>query len=372
MADKINERKLTPREEEMERIGRSRNEEFKNETGIEIVQTPATVDPDIDPEHAAAEEERKRLEALAKGGEGDDDATQLALQKEQQDRTDADAEAARIAAEAATQRAQTSSLAPDAKITIKVNGKDMELTGEEAMRRLQKDVAGDSKLEEANRVMREAQALQQSVQEQQRIAAEADEAKTKGGNPDGVVVNDEVVKKFTAALFKGDAETATQAFNEAVSSAVTAATKDLKGRGQAATPVDPSAIAAQVRQQIAIDSALDSSKKDYPDLYADPDIEAVAASKIERMVKEGKPFITALDEVQTSMATKFGWKKAAQQRTPSPAATDRRSEKQARKEGLDDITPASSAKSATQEEPVQSVSDTIREMAKARGQTSVM
>lgn len=379
MTDK--QRPVSPREAEMERIANSARETLNKEikeaggsTFVELSAVPGatTVDPDADPDDAVAEAARKALEAgeaLHKGTT--EDEQQLALQREQQEQADADAEAARATAEAATQRAATTSADPNAKFKLKVNGVETEITFEEAQRRLQKDVSADQRLEQASQALREAQELQRSLQEQQRVQAEAEEAARKGGNPGGVVVDPDTAKKFTEALFKGDSETATQAFNEAVSSAVKAAQAANPGRGNATPEVNPAAIAAQVRQQIAIDSALERSKQDYPDLYADPDIEAVAAAKIERAVKGGKPFVAALDEVQTELATKFGWKRAGG--TPKPAAnTDRRSEKQARKEGLEPPVPASNAKSGTQEEPVTTVHDTIREMAKLRGQTSVM
>lgn len=380
MTDK--KREMSPREIAMEQIANANrtqlNAQIKEGGGTSFVElntevSGGVVDPDANPDDAIAEAARKALEAgeaLHKGTT--EDEAQLALQKEQQEAADTAAADAAREAEEATGRAAASSIDPKAKLKLKVNGQEMELTGEEALRRLQKDVSADMKLEQASQTLREAQELQRSVQEQQRIAAEAEEAKTKGGNPDGVQVDADIAKKFTEALFKGDSVTATQAFNEAVSSAVSAAQKKDPGRGQAATPVDPNAIAAQVRQQIAFDSALERSRTDYPDLYADPDIEAVAAAKIERAVKGGKPFITALDEVSGEMAKKFGWKKPTASGRPAPAAnSDRRAEKLAAKEQIEQPLGGPAVKSGTQEDERAPVQDVIKEMAKARGQIAV-
>lgn len=354
-------RPVTDREAAMENIGRARNEEFEKETGIHIEDTPAVIDPDIDPEAAAAEAERARLAAAA----GDD--SQLRLQQQQEgddDKAGREATAAATEkADEATRRAQAAAgIDPKAKYTFKVNGHDTELTGEEVLRRVQKDVSADVRLEQASQTLREAQELQRQVQQAQQRAPAQPAA--------GVDPDPEAVTEFTRALFKGDSEAATSAFQKAVSSAVAAATADA-GRGQSATPVDPTAIAAQVRQQIAIDSALAQSKRDYPDLYADPDIEAVAATKIHRMVQGGTPFVDALDSVQADMATKFGWKKAGSG-TPQQLKTDRRQEKLERKEQLDQTPSGTSAKSVTNEEPETTVHDTIREMAKSRGQAAVL
>lgn len=385
MADKDTQpkqRPLSPREEAMNAVAANRNADFEKETGIKIEASEAVVDPDIDPEHAAAEAERARLQAAAdKNGDAvlnavlDEDAAQTALQKQQDDAAAArEAEAARVA-EQATQRAQTSAgIDPAAKMKLKVNGRDVEITGEEALRRLQKDVSADDRLAEASRkeaeahrILREAQEQQHTLQREQAEAAER--AKTKGGNPDGVVVDPAIAKEFTAALFKGDEEAAVTAFNKAVGNAVAAAKVDA-GRGNA-TPVDPSAIAAQVRQQITIDSALEQSRKDYPDLYSDPDIEAVAAARLQRLVNEGKPFTTALEEVQTGFAEKFGWKKQGSGTTKPPPRSDRREEKLERKATLDPTPAGPNVKTGTSDEPQGNVHDAILEIAKSRGQSVV-
>lgn len=368
------QRQLTSREEAMEAVARTRNAEFEKETGVHIEMPVVTgLDPDADEGEAEAERERARLNNLASGNGGDDDQ-QARLQQEQEEATARSQQAAQdtAAQEAAqaTARAQAQAgIDPKGKYTFKVNGQDTELTGEEVLRRVQKDVSADVRLEQASQSLRDAERIRREAEEQQASLQQSQQATARKG-ADTVVVDPDVTKEFTRALFKGDEDAAATAFNKAVTSAVAAAQGDQKGRGQAATPVNPSEIAAQVRQQIAIDSALEQSKKDYPDLYADPDIEAVAASKIERKVKEGKPFVDALDEVQTSMATTFGWKKAAG--TPASAAnTNRRGEKLARKESLEQPLGGPNVKSTTQEEPVQNVSEAILEIAKARGQLSV-
>lgn len=374
---------LSPREAAMEAIANTQREQLnaqiKEAGGTSFVEinrdVSAGLSEDDNPDDAAAEAARKKLEAgaaLSQTNTNPDspdnaDVEQLRLQQEQEAQARADEEAAARAAEQATQRAQQSAgIDPQGKYKLKINGREMEVSGEEVLRRAQKDVAADVRMEEANRVMREAQALQQSLQEQQRTAAEAEAAKNNGGNPDGVTVDPTTAKAFTAALFKGDEDAALTAFNQAVSSAVAAARKDSTGRGNA-TPVDPNAIAAQVRQQIAIDSALERSRADYPELYADPDIEGLAAIKIERAVKEGKPFVSALDEVAGEMASKFGWKKRSAGTPTVSTNTNRRSEKQERKESLEQPPSGPTVKTNTTEEPVSDVSATIQEMARARG-----
>lgn len=386
MTDKTTkQRALSPRELAVEGIANQHREamnaEIKEGGGsAQIALTDLNapiVDEDADHGDADAEKARKELEAAA-GNDGGDE-TQLQLQADQEAAArEQEEEAARVAAET-TQRAQNAAgIEPTSKLKLKVNGKEVEITGEEAMRRLQKDVAADDRLAEANRkeseahrILSEAQQQQRELLRQQEEAAEA--AKAKGGNPNGVVVDPTVTKEFTAALFKGDEGEAATAFDKAVTSAVAAALTQ-QGRGTAAIPVDTSVmrqqIAAQVRQQMTIDSALEQSQKDYPELYADPDMEDLAAARIKRKVAEGVPFVAALNDVASEFSTKFGWKRKPGTSTPQPRS-DRREAALARKESLEQTPSGPNVKTGTTEEPQSNVSDTIREIAKARGQSVV-
>jgi hypothetical protein len=350
-------RALSPREQALAAIEAQRNADFERETGIRIEASEPTIDPDIDPEAAEAEAERQRLAQAAEAPTDQLAAQTNAEAREQAAHAD---DAAAAAAQAATERAQAlAGIEPGAKYKFKVNGEETELTGEEVLRRVQKDVSADVRMRRATEMMREAEAMQLAIQQQQAAAPAA------SATP-AVAVDPGVTKKFTSALFAGDEDTATQAFQEAVSSAVAAATASNQGAVRP-TPVDPVAIAAQVRQQIAIDSALAQSRQDYPQLYADPDIEAVAATKINRLVEEGKPFVDALKEVSGDMAAKFGWK--ASPGRPDPSQPNRRQEKLERKESLEPPLSGPNVKSVNTEAPQESVHDVIRAMARQRGQT---
>lgn len=346
----------TDRMSALEEITARRNAEFEQETGVKIEATPVTpLDPDGDPDAAAAEAERARLEAIGNGTAVDDDA-QRALQQQQE--TDAAARA-----EEAARRQDTAGIDPKTKRRLKVNGIEVEMTIEEMERQVQKGLSADQRLEEASRQRRELDERERVLAQQQATIQQASQQQAE------VQVDPALATKFTTALQTGDVAQATQAFNEAVSSAVKSAVAETKGRDTATPPVDANAIAAQVRQQIAIDSVLAQSRADYPQLYADPDVEAVAASKISRLQAEGKPFAEALETVQGDLASKFGWKKAAQSgRQGAAPDTNRREEKLARKAQMDPEPSGLSVKSGTTQELTPTVHDTIREMAKARGQ----
>lgn len=333
-------RKPSAREEDMERMAQSRRDDFEKETGIKIEPAVVAADPDADPDDAEAEAERLRLEAEEKEPAPPDQAAQLAGE---------------VAAAALSAKNQ----APR-KLKAKIDGEEVEVTEEEVLREYQKGKTADKRLEQVNVARRDLEAREAQ------LALQMQQHPTKVGTDAEVVIDPEVTKEFAEALKEGDSDKVTQAFTKAVSSATKAAVEQA-GRGNATQPVDPQAIAAQVRQQIAIDSVLEQSRKDYPELYADPDLELLAATKIQRAQSEGKTFAEALTEVTSDLATKFGWQP---QGRAKPAAADNRtrSEKLARKAELEQPPNGPNVKSGTTEEPVQTASDVIKDMQRARGQ----
>jgi hypothetical protein len=131
-----------------------------------------------------------------------------------------------------------------------------------------------------------------------------------------------------------------------------------RGRGNAIP--DAQTIAQQVKQQLVVESALEQSQKDYPQLFADPDIEALGAAKIQRkMQDESLSFTEALQSVSTEFANKFGWQPAGRQ--PATLSTTARDVKLERKAGIDNL-PAINVKSTTTEAPPKTNSDIIAEM----------
>lgn len=238
------------------------------------------------------------------------------------------------------------------RVKVKIDGQESEVSIADMQREYQKNGAADRRMAEAVRLQRENQELQDKLQQQLQAPAIP-----------SAEVDPDTGKKFTSALFAGDEETANQAFADAVSRAVQAE-MEKTGRSNA-TQVDPAAIAQQVKQQMVVESALEQSRKDYPQLYADPDIEALGATKINRkMSDEGMSFTEALDSVSTEFATKFGWQPEG--RPKESATTTARDAKLERKAGIDNVH-AINTKTTTTEATPQSTTDVIAEMRKARG-----
>lgn len=323
------ERVKTARELAMEQIYGARLDHFEQESGVKIERTAPAIepDPDADPDDAAAAAERERLSQLA---------SQTAVEPNEPAARDA-------VPDILKQRVKT-----------KIDGQEGEVTVEEMQREYQKGKSADKRLVEIARRERELneREAQLSAQRETPRTTAVPETTTE-------IIDPAVAKQFTSALFDGDEEKAVAAFNTAVATAVSKATQ---GR-EPATQVDVDKITADVEQRFAVNSALKKSQADYPELYSDPDIEALAAMKIRAKREEGLSFVDALEATGQEFATKFGWKKTGHQAPKADSTT--RDEKLKRKEALDVIESAN-VKSSTTETPPLTNSQVIANMARNR------
>lgn len=307
------EKELSPRERAMADIAASRRQAFEQESGI-------TLDAD---QAATAPADDASLH-------GEEITAQL----------DAQLEAPRVLSDGLDK----------IKVRTKVDGEEGEVSVDEMLREYQKGKTADRRLADLSRRQRE-------LDEQ---AAQLRAQTTGQGSPNtpnvDVSIDPAFSNQFASALVAGDGEGANKAFADAVSRAVQS--EIARGRGNAIP--DTQTIAQQVKQQLVVESALEQSQKDYPQLFADPDIEALGAAKIQRkMENESMSFTEALQSVSTEFADKFGWQPAGRQ--PATLSTTARDVKLERKAGIDNIQ-AINVKSTTTESAPKTNSDIIAEM----------
>lgn len=321
-------REPTAREQAMDAIAEGRRADFEKETGIKI----DAADPDVDPADAQAAAEVERLNREA-------DETGRTPANELYD-------------DAQLKRQLDDSAILARKVKVKIDGQESEVSVDDMRREYQKGRTADKRLEEAAELRRQLD--EQAAQQQARTDTTTAE----------VAIDPTVGKAFTTALFEGDEEKANEAFAKAVGQAVHT---ELEKSGRAsATPVDTQTIAQQVKQQLAFDSVLERNRQDYPQLYADADVEALAATKIQRAMGEGHAFADALASVSGEFAAKFGWA-APGRSSPDPRSTASREAKLERKARIDNVA-GLGIKSNSTEAPPQTTSQVIAEIAKARGQ----
>lgn len=309
------EKELSPRERAMADIAASRRQAFEKESGI-------TLD-DADTDQTATATDEASLH-------GEEINAQL----------DAQLEAPRVLSDGLDK----------IKVRTKVDGEEGEVSVDEMLREYQKGKTADRRLADLSRRQRELD--EQAAQLRAQTTGQATQ-NTPNAN---VTIDPAFSNQFASALVAGDGEGANKAFADAVSRAVQS--EIAKGRGNAIP--DAQTIAQQVKQQLVAESALEQSQKDYPQLFADPDIEALGAAKIQRrMESDSMSFAEALKSVSTEFADKFGWQPAGRQ--TATLSTTARDVKLERKAGIDNL-PAINVKSTTTEAPPKTNSDIIAEM----------
>lgn len=255
------------------------------------------------------------------------------------------------------------------KVKIKVDGIETEVPLDEVVRQYQKNSSADRRLAEATRLLREAQetATQRLLEEQQRPAAAAPAATAQ---PEPQPVADPNVeatgKEFLKALFEGDEDSALTKLKE-----LTQAGRQPAQQAPAPTlDLDQlsNQVAQHVQQKLVVESALARNRQDYPELYADPDMEGLALTKIQRIREEtGTDFFSALDTVSREFAHKFGWSAAQQGRQPAAPVetTSPREAKLERKAGIDNVASVNT-KITTAEPAPENPSDIIAQIRASR------
>lgn len=251
------------------------------------------------------------------------------------------------------------------KVKVKIDGAEDMVTADE-IRAYQIGKSADKRMAEVARRERELHEASAAFAAAQQLAAQQASA------PAPPIITDAESKasgkEFLKALFEGDEE-----------NALTALEKVIGGRQQqpaaaAAAPtldIDQiaSAVTQQVQQKFAIDSALAQNQRDYPELYSDPDMEALALTKIARLrEQDGSDFFAALDIVSKDMAAKFGWSTSTapgRQADPAPT-TSTRTAKLEQKRGIDNVASINTKTTTTEQQP-ENPSDVIAAMKAARG-----
>lgn len=233
-------------------------------------------------------------------------------------------------------------------VRIKVDGVERDVSVAEMQRSFQKGSAADQRLEQATRLLREAEARAAAppvgfvpAPKESDIQATPEDANQKA-------------KSIYSALVEGDEEKAIAAINQM-----------LAGRQPEPTPLDQltAQLTPAIKQQLSNDIALEKFRTDYADILSDPYLPTLADQFLAEEEKSGKSFSEALD---TAGKRTRDWLTSKGVSTAAPTPTSARESKLERKAGIDSI-PALNTVATVVEEPVQSATDVINEMRKARG-----
>jgi hypothetical protein len=337
----------------MEALGGKRREDIAAEAGVDIpAPPPDKPDPD-------AEQIDDRVIDPA-----DPDGTKAAAAKAAKEKADADAQRQDTRTNAVEDQLRRQ-MAADGRVVLegnlanyfvrsKVDGVEQEMSLEHVHRAMQKDFAADRRLEEASKVLKEAEAERARAKAEGDAAAirRADKAVTDAeGDLEGIKTD---IQAAAEALFAGDTAAATELLTKVVSA----------GRGNATPDVD--ALAAAVTARVEQQTALRTFQKDYSEIPTNPHLTAMCDAKVAELVKSGKSFEEALplagDHVRAEikkLAGDLGMSDAG-----TTTSTGRRVDRSSRKAELDEPTRAKSAAQASnpQEQGSPSPSTVIDEM----------
>ena len=229
-------------------------------------------------------------------------------------------------------------------VKVKIDGVEYERPLDKVLADVQKAGAADKRLQEATELLAAA-----------RAAKPADTAVDKPGDNPGN--NDEqpsadtakLSKEYSAALFEGDEDKAAKILQQTIDAGVQAALSRLPNGGPGrieATQDIVDQITQRVTDKTLNETALARSQADYPQLYADPIIQAIAHDKIVARRQEGQTFPEALAAVEAEFAKSMNWTPKSSERQPSDSQPNReRVVRREAKRGIDTL-PTASARRA--------------------------
>ena len=232
------------------------------------------------------------------------------------------------------------------KFKVKIDGMEQEVDADTLIRTFQKNSAADRRLEEATRLLREAE-------ERAAHAAVAEQPQDVGQTPDDL--RNEAAS-IIEKMYDGDKDAAADALIHLMTKA--------KGGDQptrAPVAVDEGEITDRVLARMAVNAAFEKVKTDYPDIISDPDLEVLTAMKIDRAVAQGIPRAQAMLDAAGEVYRTLGKEPAGRQK---PEPVNARQDNKAR---LDNI-PTASASATLAESPAEnsSPSSVIAEIARKR------
>lgn len=231
-------------------------------------------------------------------------------------------------------------------VKVKIDGVESEVSVAEMQRQFQKNGAAERRLEEATRLLNEARTAQATQ-------PHINDAPVQTTNNESA---DEGAEQFIEALFDGDKSKAMDAMQR-IGLGRQQPTPDVNELAKQLTPV--------LKQQMIVESAFDEFKSKYADIVDDPYLADLADRYLDADVKAGVPFTQALEAAGKKTRDWLASKGVMAQNVSQTTSRESKLERKAR---IDSI-PALGSKAVTNDDPVQSATDVINEMRKARGLT---
>lgn len=251
---------------------------------------------------------------------------------------------------------------PNMRVKVKVDGEEIELPVADVIKSYQKDAAASKRLQEATRLRQIAE------QAANKVAHEGDHADnssaTDVAKPEVKQARVGKIKEIFSKLYEGDEEGAAEEMEQLIAQGVGAPAQTTQTQ-----TIDPNQIAAEVKQQLAFDSAYGEVQTDYPALFSNDErgvvLGSATAARMQAKSALGVPRDQALRESAEEVASLFGIEKAGrQQAAPQRTTRDTKLEHKANLDIPESANVVAGGKAAPAEAP--NVSSVIAEMARSR------
>lgn len=206
------------------------------------------------------------------------------------------------------------------RVKVKVDGVESQVLLADVLRNYQKGSAADRRLEEATRLLKEAEA---------RAATPAPVSQAAPALP--APVSEELLgkaKQVLSRMYEGDEDGAAKMLVEL--------TQNQGGEQPTLTPaLNVDDVAVVIEQRLAVKNAFAMVQKDYPDVLANPDLDLLTANKAKALEATGIPRAEALVTAAAGVYELLGRKPAG---SPEPVPTPTvRDEKLKLKAALDPV-----------------------------------
>lgn len=232
-------------------------------------------------------------------------------------------------------------------VRVKLEGEEQEFTVADIIRGFQKNEVASRRLNEASAKLREAEEVLAKAKQQANPETESSQPSV---GEDATTI----AKSAIEALLNGDEEAAVNALAQLSA-----------GRGNSTQEDNTDAVAARVKQQLEVDSALTKFESDYADVVSDPHLATITNNYLKEEMESGA-HATQYDALVAAGDRARDWLAQLTGKTPDNQSSTIRNDRVAKKAGMEKV-PSNSASAASQDEPTETAADIIAEMKKARG-----
>lgn len=243
-----------------------------------------------------------------------------------------------------------SSIDPNAKFMMKLDGEEQEITGQELIAGFQKNTVASRRMNEATAKLKEADQILANAK------AQADTSTTESSDEDKPEVLDKA-KDVVDQILDSDEDAAVEYVKELLDG-------NNKKPTQEQEPVNTQEIASQVKQQLDYDSALTQFETDYADVITDPNLADMTNRNLATEIQSGQ-HATIESALKAAGDATRNWMQDMGLGQKTEETTTQNS-KVANKQALEAV-PGVTASAANEVEAEESASDVIAEMEKQRG-----